>query len=92
MKTIFAQTRKRRQLFPSKRSKNIKNTGPGELYGLAEPLAKSDIMDVEQFANQKEKFFTSLQLNNEQRHAIEVNTRNQKNCQQWFSERRVRLL
>lgn len=48
-------------------------------------------MGVEQFSNQKEKFLTSLQLNDEQRHTIEVNTRNQNNCQQWYSERRIRL-
>ncbi|KAE9523743.1 hypothetical protein AGLY_015803 [Aphis glycines] len=43
----LSETRKRRQLFPGKRSKNIKSTGPDELYGLAEPLAESDIMGVE---------------------------------------------
>jgi len=48
-------------------------------------------MDVKLFANQKEKFFASLQLNDEQCRIIEVNTRNQRNCKQWFSERRVRL-
>lgn len=87
----LTETRKRRQLFPIKKNKNIKNTGPDEFYGLAEPLAKDDVMDVEQFVNQKQTFLASLQLSHEQRCAIEENTRNQRNCQQWFSERRVRL-
>lgn len=48
-------------------------------------------MDVEQFSNQKQRFLASLQLNHEQRRVLEKNTRNQRNCQQWFSERRARL-
>jgi len=51
----------------------------------------SDVMDVEQFENQKQTFLASLQLSEEQRRIIEENTRNQRNCQQWFSERRARL-
>lgn len=87
----LTETRKRRQLFPVKKNKNIKNTDPDEFYGLAEPLAEDDVMDVEQFVNQKQRFLASLQLSHEKRCVIEQHTRNQRNCQQWFSERRVRL-
>lgn len=69
----------------------MKKTGPDEFYGLAEPLAESDILTNEDLEIQKDKFITSLKLTNAQYQIIEETTRNQRNCQQWFNERRNRL-
>lgn len=38
----ITNNRKRRQLFPTKKSKKNKKTGPDEFYGLAEPLKDND--------------------------------------------------
>lgn len=82
--------RKRRQLFPTKKSKKIKKTGPDEFYGLAEPL-QDDVLSYEELEIKKEQFISQLKLNVEEYQKLEKNTRSQRNCQQWFKERRNRL-
>jgi len=87
----ISKTCKRRQLFPDKKTKKVKKTGLDEFYGLAEPLPDNDNMTNEELEMQKEKFIMSLILTEEKSHKLEENTRNQRNCQQWFNERRNRL-
>lgn len=48
-------------------------------------------MNYEDLKIQKTKFINALKLTDEQYRVIEENTRNQRNCQQWFNERRNRL-
>jgi len=86
----ITNNRKRRQLFPTKKSKSTKKTGPDEFYGLAEPL-KDDLLSNEELEIKKEQFILKLKLNIEEYQQLEINTRNQRNCQQWFNERRNRL-
>ncbi|KAL4123428.1 hypothetical protein QTP88_015606 [Uroleucon formosanum] len=87
----ITNNRKRRQLFPTKKSKKNKKTGPDEFYGLAEPLKDNDILSNEELEIKKEQFILQLKLNIEEYQKLEASTRNQRNCQQWFNERRNRL-
>lgn len=87
----ITNNRKRRQLIPKKKSKKIKKTGPDEFYGLAELLKDDDVLSYEELEIKKEQFILQLKLNIEEYQKLEVNTRNQRNCQQWFNERRNRL-
>jgi len=87
----ITNNRKRRQLFPTKKSKKIKKTGPDEFYGLVEPLQEDDVISNEELEIKKEQFISQLKLNVEEYQKLEKNTRSQRNCQQWFKERRNRL-
>lgn len=61
--------------------------GPYEDYGLAEPFV--DILSPEKMDEKQNDFLVSLEKAD--KGGIEFNTREQKNCQTWYRERRIRL-
>lgn len=77
---------RKRQLFPKKNKKPLSN-GPDADYGMAEPLpVENSLEDIE---NKKKQFLASFEnLNLVQ---IEIDTREQANCQLWYQERKIRL-
>ncbi|XP_025415583.1 uncharacterized protein LOC112687212 [Sipha flava] len=85
---IRSNTIKRRQLFPETRKvpKN-KTSGPDADYGMAEPLLET--LSPEQMEIKKIDFLASLQRANVEQ--IEIDTREQSECDKWFQERRIRL-
>lgn len=54
-------------------------------------MPESDVISNEELEIKKQTFIESLQLSNDKYSKIEEDTRNQRDCQQWFSERRNRL-
>jgi hypothetical protein len=83
--------KKRRELFPNKKEKKkSKSTAADQHYGLAEPLPDDD-QSIEHLEEMKIAFLQSLNLKIDARITLEVETREQSNCQLWHVERRNRL-
>lgn len=85
---IRINSKRRRQLFPSGNKKNKQfSNGPDDDYGLAEPLIEEFASDV--LEKKKNEFLISLK--NENIQAIEKNTRDQNDSEEWYQERKKRL-
>lgn len=86
-----SQKKCRKPLFPSKKSKLVKQSaGPDQYYGLAEPLPDDNIstVDMEVKIN---TFMESLKYDQNKRIELEIQTREQANSPIWHRERRNRL-
>jgi len=64
----------------------MKTSGPDADYGMAEPLLET--LSPEQMEIKKTDFLASLQRANVEQ--IEIDTREQSECDKWFQERRIR--
>ncbi|XP_060862495.1 uncharacterized protein LOC132939379 isoform X1 [Metopolophium dirhodum] len=85
---IRSNTVKRRQLYPETRKvPKMKTSGPDADYSMAEPLLET--LSPEQMEIKKTDFLASLQRANVEQ--IEIDTREQSECDKWFQERRIRL-
>lgn len=83
--------KKCRKLFPSKKSKLVKQSaGPDQYYGLAEPLLDENISTVDMEVK-KNIFIESLKCDQNKRIELEIETREQANSLIWYRERRNRL-